>query len=110
LAPKSTAHDYFVLLDCSGALQRMYEALYIMAREQAGKEASLTAAIIDSQSVKAAQKGLWTGLDPRGFDAGKKVTASDHVLVDTLALLLSVVFHANAVQDRDGAREVLRQA
>jgi hypothetical protein len=38
------------------------------------------------------------------------VTASDHVLVDTLALLLSVVFHANAVQDRDGAREVLRQA
>jgi hypothetical protein len=63
LAPKSTAHDYFVLLDCSGALQRMYEALYIMAREQAGKEASLTAAIIDSQSVKAAQKGAldWTG-------------------------------------------------
>jgi transposase len=62
LAPKSTAHDYFLLLDRSGALRRMHEALYLMAREQAGKEDSPTAAIIDSQSAKAAQKGAldWT--------------------------------------------------
>ena len=62
LPPKSTVHDYFILLDRSGALQRMHEALYLMAREQAGKEASPTAAIIDSQSAKAAQKGAldWT--------------------------------------------------
>ena len=57
LAPKSTAHDYFIMLDRSGALRRIHEALYIAAREQAGKEASPTAAIIDSQSAKAAQKG-----------------------------------------------------
>ena len=57
LPPKSTAHDYFILLDRDGALQRMHEALYLMAREQAGREASPTAAIIDSQSAKAAQKG-----------------------------------------------------
>jgi len=62
LPPKSTAHDYFILLDREGALQRMHEALYVMARERAGKEASPTAAIIDSQSAKAAQKGAlaWT--------------------------------------------------
>jgi transposase len=57
LAPKSTAHDYFIMLDRSGALRRIHEALYIAAREQAGKEASPTAAIIDSQSARAAQKG-----------------------------------------------------
>ena len=57
LAPKSTAHDYFIMLDRSGALSRIHEALYIAAREQAGKEASPTTAIIDSQSAKAAQKG-----------------------------------------------------
>jgi transposase len=57
LTPKSTAHDYFIMLDRSGALQRIHEALYIAAREQAGKEPSPTAAIIDSQSAKAAQKG-----------------------------------------------------
>jgi len=57
LAPKSTAHDYFIMLDRSGALSRIHEALYIAAREQAGKEASPTTAIIDSQSSMAAQKG-----------------------------------------------------
>ena len=57
LPPKSTAHDYFILLDRDGALQRVHEALYLMAREYAGREASPTAAIIDSQSAKAAQKG-----------------------------------------------------
>jgi transposase len=64
LPPKSTVHDYFILLG-SCALQRIHEALYLMARELAGREASPTAAIIDRQSAKAAQKGAldWTGMD-----------------------------------------------
>jgi transposase len=57
LPPKSTVHDYFVLLDRSGALERMHEALYVTTREREGREVSPTAAIIDSQSAKAAQKG-----------------------------------------------------
>ena len=89
LPPKSTAHDYFILLDRDGALQRMHEALYLMAREQAGREASPTVAIIDSQSVEAAQKGA---LDWTRKDITRKVTGRKrHVLVDTLGLLLSVV-------------------
>ncbi len=62
LPPKSTAHDYFILLDRSGALQRIHEALYVAAREAAGREASPTVAIIDSQTANAAQKGAldWT--------------------------------------------------
>ncbi len=51
LAPKSTAHDYFIMLDPSGALKRIHEVLYIAAREQAGEEASPTAVIIGSQSA-----------------------------------------------------------
>src|SRR5579863_495591 len=47
-------------------------------------------------------------LDPQGFDAAKKVTGRKrHILVDTLGLLLNVVVHSAAVQDRDGARLVL---
>ena len=57
LPPKSTAHYYFMLWDWDGTLERIHHALYVAAREQAGREASLTAAIIDSQSGKAAQKG-----------------------------------------------------
>ena len=57
LPPKSTAHYYFMLWDWDGTLERIHHALYVAVREQAGREASPTAAIIDSQSAKAAQKG-----------------------------------------------------
>ena len=87
----------------------MDEVFELWEREQDGREAPATAAMIDGQSAKADQRG--SGLDPQGYDAGKKVTGRKrHVLVDTLGLLLSVVIHSNSVQDRDGAHDVLRQA
>jgi transposase len=55
--PKSTAHCYFMLWDWDGTLERLHHTLYVATREQEGREASPTAAIIDSQSAKAAQKG-----------------------------------------------------
>jgi len=57
LPPKSTVHHYFTLWDWDGTLERIHHALYVVVREQAGREASPTAAIIDSQSAKGAQKG-----------------------------------------------------
>src|SRR6266581_1333831 len=57
LPPKSTAHSYFMLWDWDGTLERIHHALYLETREREGREASPTAAIIDSQSAKAAQKG-----------------------------------------------------
>ena len=96
-----------MLWEWDGTLERIHHALYVATREHEGREASPTAAIIDSQSAKAAQKGGST-LDPQGFDAGKKVTGRKrHILVDTLGLLLNVVVHSANVQDRDGAWLVL---
>ena len=57
LPPKSTVHDYLILWSCDGTLDRIHYALYVACREQAEHEASPTAAIIDSQSVKSAEKG-----------------------------------------------------
>lgn len=57
LPPKSTAHYYFALWDWDGTLERIHHALYVAVREQEGREASPTAAVLDSQSAKAAQKG-----------------------------------------------------
>jgi transposase len=57
LPPKSTVHDYLTLWAWDGTLNRLHHALFVQAREQAGKEASPTAAIVDSQSVKSAEKG-----------------------------------------------------
>ena len=57
LPPKSTAHNYFSLWDWDGTLERIHHTLYVCVREKEGREASPTAAVIDSQSAKAAQKG-----------------------------------------------------
>ncbi len=57
LPPRSTLYDYFDLWSYDGTLDRLHEALYVKCREQAGRDASPTAAILDSQSVKSAEKG-----------------------------------------------------
>lgn len=55
--PKSTVHGYFDLWAWDGTLERIHAALYLALREKEGREASPTAAIIDSQSARSAQKG-----------------------------------------------------
>ena len=57
LPPKSTVHDFLDLWSYDGTLDRIHHMLYVECREQGEKEASPTAAIIDSQSVKSAEKG-----------------------------------------------------
>jgi transposase len=57
LPPKSTVHDYVMLWDWDGTLERVHHALYLMTRDLEGREASPSAAVIDSQSVRSAEKG-----------------------------------------------------
>lgn len=57
LPPRSTLHSYLMRWEWDGTLGQIHHALYVLCREQAGREASPTAAIIDSQSVKGAEKG-----------------------------------------------------
>lgn len=57
LPPRSTVFDYLGLWSWDGTLDRIHHELYVRCREQAHREASPTAAIIDSQSVKSAEKG-----------------------------------------------------
>ena len=57
LPPRSTLFDYLDLWTYDGTLDRIHHALYLECREQSEREVSPTAAIIDSQSVKSAEKG-----------------------------------------------------
>ncbi len=57
LPARSTLYDYFDLWSYDGTLDRPHDALYVKCREQACREASPTAAILDSQSIKSAEKG-----------------------------------------------------
>lgn len=57
LPPKSTLFGYFDLWNWDGTLGLIHQELYVKCREAMGREASPTAAVIDSQSVKGAEKG-----------------------------------------------------
>jgi transposase len=57
LPPRSTLFDYLDLWSYDGTIDRIHHTLYVACREQGEREASPTAAIIDSQSVKSAEKG-----------------------------------------------------
>jgi transposase len=71
LPSKSTVHDYLILWSCDGTLDRIHQALYVACREQAEREAGPTAAIIDSQSVKSAEKGGPASIRPAMMRARK---------------------------------------
>jgi transposase len=57
LPPRSTVNSYFKRWEHDHTLDRLHHALYVQCREKAGREASRTVGIIDSQSVKSAEKG-----------------------------------------------------
>ena len=103
--PFQTVYDVLDRWEKSGATQGMHDELRRACRIAAGRAPEPTAAVIDSQSVKAAETA---GKASRGFDAGKKINGRKrHIAVDTIGLLLTVLVTAAGVQDRDGARPLL---
>jgi putative transposase len=103
--PWQTVCWYFAAWRDDGTLARLHDGLRAEARAAAGRAPEPTAAVIDSQSVRAADT---VPKASRGWDNAKKVNGRKrHIAVDTLGLLLAVVITAASVQDRDAARPLL---
>lgn len=104
--PVTTVQRYFYVWRDSGLLEAINHELLTAVREAMGREASPSAGVIDSQSVKTTESG-----GPRGYDAGKKIKGRKrHILTDTQGFLVTAIVHTADIQDRDGAPDVLKKS
>jgi len=100
-----TVYGYVRDWQASGATRQMHDTLREQVPVLAGRGPQPTAAVIDSQSVKAADT---VGKASRGYDARKKIEGRKrHLTVDVMGLIFCVMVTAASVHDRDGARPLL---
>ncbi|MGW7731278.1 IS5 family transposase [Streptomyces canus] len=105
--PWDRVYAFFRRWRDNALVKEFHDRLRARAREELGRDAEPTAAVIDSQSVKA---DAVVGADSRGFDGGKLVNGRKrHVVVDTLGLLLGVMVTAADTGDRIAAQGLLGQ-
>src|ERR1700678_2955692 len=100
--PWQTVYGWFRELARRFLFQTIHDVALMVDRERSAREASPSAAVIDSQSVKAPHA------ETRGYDAGKKIVGRKrHIAVDTDGRLLMVNLTPADISDSAGAQMIL---
>jgi transposase len=103
--PWDAVYAFYERWNRRGMPRLLADRLRAQIRVGMGRDAEPTAAVMDSQTVKAADT---VGAATRGFDSGKKINGRKrHLAVDTQGLTLAVVVTAAKVADRMGAKLLL---
>ncbi len=103
--PVSTVQRWFYLWRDGGLWDLINHYLLQDLRVRQGREASPSAGVIDSQSVKTCESG-----GPRSYHAGKKIKGRKrHIVTDTEGNLVHALIHTADIQDRDGAPLLLAE-
>jgi len=106
LPPGGIVWKYFNAWSKSGIWKKINNKLRKLVRSQRGRNENPSAGIIDSQTAKSIEI-----IENSGYDAGKKIKGRKrHLLTDTQGFVVNAVVHSAAIQDRDGAKILLRRS
>jgi len=97
---------YFRKWESYGIIEQVHDFIHEKVRTSIGKEASPSLGLMDSQSVKTSSMTI-----EKGYDGNKKINGRKrHIITDTLGFLMAIVIHDANINDREGARLLLKNA
>jgi putative transposase len=95
---------YFRKWESYGIIEDVHDRIHEKVRVENGKEPSPSLGLMDSQSVKTSSMTL-----EKGYDGNKKVNGRKrHIITDTLGFLMAIVIHDANINDREGAKLLLK--
>jgi putative transposase len=95
---------YFRKWESYGIIENVHDTIHEKVRVGMGKEPSPSLGLMDSQSVKTSSMTL-----EKGYDGNKKVNGRKrHIITDTLGFLMAIVIHDANINDREGAKLLLK--